>query len=74
MSLYLGFNRRVGGDRRILDTGPNQDRRHTDRRRYGTDRYVLVMGDSGIDRFGLMVGFPVALLLAAAVISAFVRT
>lgn len=75
MSLYLGLNRRSGGDRRVLDTGLEADRRFgRDRRRHGTDNYVLVMGDTGVDRFGLMIGFPVALLIAAAVISAFVHT
>ncbi len=73
MSLYLGLNRRSAGDRRVLDRGGDSERRAGDRRRHGSDRYVLVMGDTGIDRFGLMVGFPVALLIAAAVISAFAR-
>ncbi|MDB6062983.1 MAG: hypothetical protein JWM78_3086 [Verrucomicrobiaceae bacterium] len=71
MSLYVGLNRRAGGDRRILDTTPGQDRRGIDRRRRGSDVYVLVMGDAGVDRFGLMVGFPVACLIAVAVIGVF---
>lgn len=73
MSFYLGLNRRSVGDRRVLDRGGDINRSSYDRRRHGSDRYVLVMGNAGIDRFGLMVGFPVALLLAAAVISALVR-
>lgn len=73
MSLYLGLNRRAGGDRRVLDSGGNITRSSSDRRQRGTDRYVLVCGNTGIDRFGLMVGFPVALLIAGAVMSAFVR-
>ena len=73
MSLYLGLNRRSAGDRRVFDRGGHIERSISDRRRVGTDRYVLVMGDSGVDRFGLMVGFPVALLLATAIIGAFVR-
>ncbi len=73
MSFYLGINRRSVGDRRVLDRGGDTDRSPYDRRRHGSDRYVLVMGDTGVDRFGLMVGFPVALLVAAAVISAFVH-
>ena len=73
MSLYLGLNRRSAGDRRVFDRGGDSERSPSDRRRVGTDRYVLVMGDSGVDRFGLMVGFPVALLLATAIIGAFVR-
>lgn len=73
MSFYLGLNRRSVGDRRVLDRGMDGDRRSAERRRSGTDRYVLVMGNTGIDRFGLMVGFPVALLVASAILSAFVR-
>ena len=72
MSTYLGFNRCAGGDRRVYDCGNDSDRRFNDRCRHGSD-YVLVMGNSGIDRFGLLVGFPVALLIATALISAFVR-
>jgi hypothetical protein len=71
MSFYLGLNRRTPGDRRVLDHGGNLDRRAGERRRVGSDRYVLVLGDAGVDRFGLMVGFPVALLIASALISAF---
>ena len=74
MSLYLGLNRRTAGDRRVFDRGGYIERSPGDRRRHGRDRYVLVMGDAGIDRFGLMVGFPVALLLVAAVLSVVVRS
>jgi hypothetical protein len=73
MSLFMGFNRRSGQDRRIHDQEPEPDHRHTERRRYGTDRYVLVLGDGGIDRFGLMIGVPVALLIGVAVLSTFVK-
>lgn len=73
MSLYMGLNRRSVGDRRVLDRGGEMERRAHERRRHGSDGYVLVMGDTGIDRFGLLVGFPVALLIAAAIISAFAR-
>ncbi len=73
MSLYVGLNRRAGDDRRTFDTSPGLDRRGMDRRRHGTDSYMLVMGDAGVDRFGLMVGFPVALLIAIALIGTFAR-
>lgn len=73
MSLYVGLNRRAGGERRTFDTSPGQDRRGMDRRRHGSDNYVLVMGDSGVDRFGLLVGFPVACLIALTLIGTFVR-
>jgi len=72
MSYFVGLNRRSNRDRRLYDEHPEADHRHQDRRRYGTDRYVIVIGDSGIDRFGLLVGIPVALLLMAAVLAAFV--
>jgi hypothetical protein len=73
MSLYVGLNRRAGDDRRTFDTSPGFDRRGPDRRRHGTDNYLLVMGDAGVDRFGLMIGFPVALLIAIALIGTFAR-
>jgi hypothetical protein len=73
MSVFMGLNRRSGQDRRVCDEAPQVDYRHSDRRRFGSDRYVLVLGDGGIDRFGLMVGVPVALLVGAAVLSAFVK-
>lgn len=72
MALYFGLNRRSPGDRRVLDSG-GQFERVGDRRKFGTDSYVLVLGAIGIDRFGLMVGFPAALLVATALIGAFVR-
>jgi hypothetical protein len=71
MSFYVGFNRRNVSDRRMLDQGGNIDRSIGDRRRAGSDRYVLVFGDSGIDRFGLMVGFPMALLISTALMGSF---
>ena len=71
MSRYVGLNRRSGTDRRTWDTSPNPDCRSVERRRRGSDAYVLVVGDSGIDRFGLTVGLPVACLIAAALIHGF---
>src|SRR5690349_1730248 len=73
MSVFMGLNRRSGRDRRVYDQQPSVDHRHTERRRYGSDRYVLVLGDGGVDRFGLMIGIPVALLLGAMVLTTFVR-
>jgi hypothetical protein len=74
MAGYLGLNRRSGIDRRGIDNPPTMDYRHADRRRHGSDRYVLVIGDGGIDMFGLMIGFPVALLVAVAVLGLFAKT
>ncbi len=78
MSFYIGLNRRSIGDRRVLNSGcpPASGRineRLGERRKSGSDRYVLVFGNTGIDRFGLIVSFPVGLLIAAAAIGAFVR-
>lgn len=74
MGFFVGLNRRSNRDRRLYDEQPSSDHRHhQDRRRYGTDRYVIVLGDSGIDRFGLMIGIPVALLLVAMVLGTFMR-
>ena len=71
MSHYVGLNRRSGIDRRTWDTSPKPDCRGVERRRHGSDAYLLVVGDSGIDRFGLLVGFPVACLIAVALIGVF---
>jgi hypothetical protein len=73
MAWYLGFNRRSGADRRGFDNEPAFDYRSADRRRHGTDRYVLVLGNSGIDMFSLIIGFPVALLVAVAVLGLFAK-
>jgi hypothetical protein len=69
----MGFNRRSGVDRRGFDNAPALDYRSVERRRHGTDRYVLVVGSGGVDLFGLMIGFPVALLVAVAVLGLFSR-
>jgi hypothetical protein len=73
MSTYLGLNRRSGEERRICDVGATTDHRGIDRRRHGSDSYVVVVVVSGVDRFGLMVGFPVAFVIAAVVLTVFVR-
>ena len=73
MTYYLGFNRRSGMDRRGFDNEPAFDYRSVERRRHGTDRYVLVLGNAGVDLFGLMVGLPVALLMAVAILGAFAK-
>ncbi len=73
MSLYLGLNRRSGTERRSVNDSPTLEYRHAERRRYGSDRYVVVLGNNGIDLFGLMIGFPIALLIAVAVLGAFAK-
>lgn len=70
MAYYLGFNRRSGMDRRGFDNEPAFDYRSVERRRHGSDRYVLVLGNGGVDLFGLMIGLPVALLMAVAILGA----
>lgn len=72
MSNYVGLSRRhANGDRRTFDTTPGLDRRGMDRRRHGTDNYYLVVGDRGINQFGLLVGFLLACLVALALIRTF---
>ncbi len=73
MTRYLGLNRRTVGDRRVLDSGAEYEQRTGDRRQPGSERYVVVLGHTGIDRFELMVGFPIALLIVAALLSTLVR-
>lgn len=66
MSHYMGLSRRSGIDRRTWNTGPNTDRRGVERRRDGTDTYVVVVGDVGVDRMGLVAAFFVLCLVAIA--------
>jgi hypothetical protein len=71
-STYVGLSRRHDtGDRRTFDTEPVNDRRGADRRRHGTDNYFVVLGDGGINQFNLLVGFPIACLIALALIRSF---
>jgi hypothetical protein len=72
MSTYVGLSRRHDtGDRRTFDTTPANDRRDADRRRHGTDDYFVVMGDGGVNKFSLLVGIPVACLIALTLIRSF---
>lgn len=73
--MHLHWNRRSGFDRRYFDNPAvpvddnESDRRHRfERRRPGSDNYLLVFGNGGVDRFGLLVLLPALLLLGAAVL------
>lgn len=73
--MYLHWNRRSGFDRRYYDNPAvpveesDSERRHRlERRRPGSDSYLLVLGKTGVDRFGLLVLLPALLLLGAAVL------
>lgn len=73
MKKTIFWNRRSGRDRRA-DTGAaghylqTDDRRVLDRRLYGDNGYVLVIGHTGIDRFTLLVTLPALVITAAALI------
>lgn len=72
MEKGIFWNRRSGADRRdsgsdlaYAPAGEGSDRRSLDRRLYGDNGYILIVGDAGLDRFTLFVSFP-ALVLATA--------
>lgn len=71
MSTYMGVSRRADGDRRTFDTKPKSNRRRigVDRRRNDTDRFFFVIGNGGIDQFGLLVSLPLAFLILFLLIS-----
>ncbi len=78
MSKKIFWNRRSGKDRRSLaDRSPyasQEDRRRSDRRLYGNNDYVLIIGQSGLDKFSLLVTVPtVVIVLATLVVSAAVN-
>lgn len=71
---FVFWNRRAGGDRRG-DQNTYQlsdERRIIDRRLYGDNGFVLIIGHTGVDRFTLLVTLPglaitvVALFLSSA--------
>lgn len=71
MGQLIVWNRRSGRDRRTVENGlqnlsPDDDRRLYDRRLYGGNDYLLIIGQVGIDRFTLLVALPaLAITLAA---------
>lgn len=70
MAMYIGINRR-SRERRLRDEPPVPDSRHVERRRFSSDNYVLVVGNGGVDRFGLLIGIPLALVMAGGVLGVF---
>jgi len=68
MSAKVFLDRRTGYDRRQHNEYCGGERRGPETRRApGTDSYVLIMGNYGIDRFTLTIGFPVLALVAIAI-------
>lgn len=72
MKKRVFLNRRTGFDRRIFNTDPDLDYRGTERRNLNSKDYVLVMGKTGIDAFGLTIALPVLALLIVAVTGNFI--
>ena len=68
MALQFFWNRRSGHDRRLYDEIPSADHRAQERRSVGSDDYVLVVGDGGIDGFTLLISIPIACLLASIIV------
>ena len=74
MGKKIFWNRRSGRDRR--HSGSHQtpyfksdDRRGLDRRLYGDNDYVLVIGNTGVDRFTLLISIPALIIVSAALIA-----
>jgi hypothetical protein len=68
MELPVFLNRRSGIERRLGNQPSGPDRRRNERREFQTSPYVLVVGQGGIDRFGLLIMVAALLLIAAAII------
>lgn len=71
MKQFIFWNRRSGGDRRDrADATGNylqsDDRRVMDRRLYGENGFILIIGHTGLDRFTLFVTLPT---LAATIVA-----
>lgn len=63
MNRSIFWNRRSGRDRRHEKNAEGHfpvidERRIMDRRLYGNNGYLLIVGDAGIDRFTLFVTLP----------------
>lgn len=68
MELPVFLNRRSGIDRRHGSQPAGPDRRRNERREFQASPYVLVVGQGGIDRFGLMIMVAAVLLIVAAIV------
>ncbi len=67
MNKAVFWNRRSGGDRRhrapVRSMDALHDERRTgDRRLYSDNHYLLVVGDSGLDRFTVLVALPLLVM------------
>lgn len=68
MELPVFLNRRSGIDRRLNNEQAGPDRRRNERREFQSSPYVLVVGQGGIDRFGLLIMVAAVLLIVAAIV------
>ncbi len=69
MAFSVFWNRRSGYERRMYDEHPDSDHRRAERRDPGSDEYVLILGQKGLDGFTLLVTIPVVCLILAAIVS-----
>ncbi len=64
MNSPIIINRRSRLDRRLFNYQPGGERRYVfDRRAPGTDAYVLMLGDVGVDLFTMTLSLPVTTLV-----------
>lgn len=74
MSTMVFLNRRSGYDRRLLDYGNSGDRRIIDRRKSIDNGYLLVVGNTGLDRFNLFVTMPLVSVLMLSFLANYLNT
>jgi len=68
MSQRIFWDRRSGYDRRMYNSHPEVDYRSSDRRKTVRNDYVLMVGNTGVDLFSLLVLTPVLVLCVMGVL------
>lgn len=74
MAKRMFWDRRSGVDRRQITNPSDYNRRTIDRRQIPDNDYLLVIGNSGLDSFELMVLVPIVAVISAMMLGNFFGT
>lgn len=71
MAAYIFLDRRSGVDRRHTQSPTEHERRSVDRRHLPNNHYLLIVGNSGLDSFELLVIMPIITVISAMMLGSF---